>query len=158
MHERYAAVASGDFRAVTYDPASVPVDSAVSVVSYPPGTAARGRAAPRRRRVVPHVRRARARRACGAAPTDAGPHYQSVPDPVQPSVDPGTPTRTTRCGSTSPPTATVTAGPRRTSSGGSARARRARSSSTSTPRTPTAATRGRRRAAGVRGRALRVIT
>ena len=25
---------------------------------------------------------------CGAAPTAAGPHYQQVPDPVQPSVDP----------------------------------------------------------------------
>ena len=26
--------------------------------------------------------------ACGAAPTAAGPHYQQVPDPVQPSTDP----------------------------------------------------------------------
>ncbi|WP_345711934.1 hypothetical protein, partial [Kineococcus glutinatus] len=25
---------------------------------------------------------------CGASPQDAGPHYQQVPDPVQPSVDP----------------------------------------------------------------------
>jgi Cu-Zn family superoxide dismutase len=25
---------------------------------------------------------------CGPNPTDAGPHYQNVPDPVQPSVDP----------------------------------------------------------------------
>jgi Cu-Zn family superoxide dismutase len=26
---------------------------------------------------------------CGPNPTDAGPHYQNAPDPVQPSVDPG---------------------------------------------------------------------
>jgi Cu-Zn family superoxide dismutase len=26
---------------------------------------------------------------CGAAPADSGPHYQHVPDPVQPSTDPG---------------------------------------------------------------------
>ncbi|MFJ8041612.1 superoxide dismutase family protein [Kitasatospora sp. NPDC096147] len=28
-------------------------------------------------------------RGCGTAPGDSGPHYQDVPDPVQPSTDPG---------------------------------------------------------------------
>ena len=74
--------------AITYAPERVPVGSRASVMSLPVA----GRTA-----VVllvtglnpnshygahVHVR------PCGPAPADAGPHFQNVPDPVQPSVDP----------------------------------------------------------------------
>lgn len=73
--------------AVTYD-ARVPVGAHASVISLPIA----GRTAvlllvtglPPHARYGAHVHV----RACGPAPSDAGPHFQDVADPVQPSVDP----------------------------------------------------------------------
>ncbi|WKX70099.1 superoxide dismutase family protein [Streptomyces sp. XD-27] len=89
VHERYATVAEGAHEAVTYDAAAVPAGSAVTVLEHPvPGGGTR---------IVLRVHGVEAHRtfgahvhtkACGAQPADSGPHYQNVPDPVQPSTDP----------------------------------------------------------------------
>lgn len=82
--ESYSATA----KAVTYD-AKVPSGAKVTVVSVPTiggGTTVllklKGLLPNRAYGAHVHVKK------CGAAPADAGPHYQNVVDPVQPSVDP----------------------------------------------------------------------
>lgn len=81
---RYSPGADG----VTYDEALVPVGSDATVLSLP--IAGRTEVTLRVRGLVPHrgygvhVHQ----RPCGATGDAAGPHYQHVPDPVQPSVDP----------------------------------------------------------------------
>lgn len=82
--ESYSATA----KAVTYD-AKVPSGAKVMVVSVPTisgGTMVllklKGLLPHRAYGAHVHVKK------CGAAPADAGPHYQNVVDPVQPSVDP----------------------------------------------------------------------
>lgn len=72
---------------ITYRPDLVPVGAHAAVVSLPTtGTTVllgvRGLLPERRYGAHVHTR------ACGPAPTDAGPHFQHVVDPVQPSVDP----------------------------------------------------------------------
>ncbi|SNQ50675.1 Superoxide dismutase [Frankia canadensis] len=74
-------------RAVTYDPGMVPVGAAVGVLaSRGPrtvvGLAVHGLAPTHT--FGAHVHQ----KACGASGADAGPHYQNVSDPTQPSVDP----------------------------------------------------------------------
>jgi superoxide dismutase, Cu-Zn family len=74
--------------AVTYDEALVPTGSRATVLSIPAvgGTVVSLRVrdlVPGRRYGV-HVHQ----NLCGATGDVAGPHYQHVPDPVQPSVDP----------------------------------------------------------------------
>jgi Cu-Zn family superoxide dismutase len=79
---------SPNARAITYDPARVPVDADVAVVS----AAAAGqtltllavRGLPANQQFGAHVHT----NACGQSPEDAGPHYQHQADPRQPSVDP----------------------------------------------------------------------
>jgi superoxide dismutase, Cu-Zn family len=76
-------------RAVTYDPRVVPPGAKVLVSSWP---SADGRTTTLldvhglvpNRAYGAHVHTKR----CGPDPNDAGPHFQNVPDPVQPSVDP----------------------------------------------------------------------
>ncbi|KUJ67163.1 superoxide dismutase [Streptomyces albus subsp. albus] len=90
VYERYQPVAeSGSHDAVTYDTASVPADSRVIVLAHP--TADGGT------RIVLRLSGVQAHRTfgahvhtkpCGALPADAGPHYQNVVDPQQPSTDP----------------------------------------------------------------------
>jgi Cu-Zn family superoxide dismutase len=75
-------------RAVTYSQALVPAGATAAVVgtSGPHGTivtlAVRGLVPSRGYGAHVHTR------TCGPAPADSGPHYQNVPDPRQPSVDP----------------------------------------------------------------------
>ncbi|AOS65939.1 Cu/Zn superoxide dismutase [Actinoalloteichus hymeniacidonis] len=75
--------------AVTYESATVPVGGEVAVTSWRYGREGT--------RIILGVSGLVPNRAygahlhvepCGADPTDAGPHYQHVVDPVQPSVDP----------------------------------------------------------------------
>lgn len=75
-------------KAVTYD-AKVPSGARVTVVGVPTvggGTTVllmlKGLLPHREYGAHVHVKK------CGAAPADAGPHFQHVADPVQPSVDP----------------------------------------------------------------------
>ena len=72
----------------SYDPALVPAGSGAAVVSI--SARSRTRTLLAVHGLVPHrgygVHLHVA--PCGALPTAAGPHYQQVPDPVQPSVDP----------------------------------------------------------------------
>ncbi|MGK5636772.1 superoxide dismutase family protein [Streptomyces sp. URMC 126] len=75
--------------AVTYAPDAVPGGARVRVTERPaPGGgtrfALRLEGLPAGRTFGAHVHR----QACGPKPEDAGPHYQNVKDPVQPSVDP----------------------------------------------------------------------
>lgn len=74
--------------AVTYDEELVPVGARVVVLSVPnpAGTLTMVRVGGVKpdREYGAHVHRF----ACGADPDDAGPHFQNVTDPVQPSVDP----------------------------------------------------------------------
>ncbi|MFH8367501.1 superoxide dismutase family protein [Streptomyces sp. NPDC018031] len=89
VQERYQAVSgTGVQDAVTYDTASIPEGSRVTVLKHP--TADGGS------RVVLRIRGVEANRTfgahvhtkpCGALPADAGPHYQDVVDPKQPSTD-----------------------------------------------------------------------
>ncbi len=76
-------------KAVTYDAAKVPNGAKVTAVSVPTinkGTMVvlklKGLLSHRAYGAHVHVNK------CGAAPAEAGPHFQNVPDPVQPSVDP----------------------------------------------------------------------
>ena len=105
--------------AVTYDPALVPVGSRVAVSAKSADGTTTVRLALRglqtARRYGAHVHSA----PCGATGASAGPTYQNVVDPVQPSVDPHTPTRRTRSGSTSAPTPTGRAARRPLWTGGS---------------------------------------
>ncbi|MFD2081424.1 hypothetical protein SAMN05421678_10666 [Actinopolymorpha cephalotaxi] len=84
---RFGPVDDGG-NALTYDPALVPAGAQAAVAAYtwPFGTttvlAVTGLVPRRTYGAHVHVN------ACGAAPTDAGPHVQFVEDPVQPSVDP----------------------------------------------------------------------
>ncbi|MFD7710645.1 superoxide dismutase family protein [Streptomyces sp. NPDC059785] len=75
--------------AITYDPDSVPDGSRVMVMEHPDkdGTTVialvlKGLESDRTYGAHVHTE------PCGPAPEDAGPHYQNVKDPVQPSVDP----------------------------------------------------------------------
>lgn len=74
--------------AVTYDPRLVPVGATASVlgVSGPGGTIVtlvpKGLVPNRQYGAHVHTK------SCGRAPADAGPHYQNVVDPRQPSTDP----------------------------------------------------------------------
>ncbi|WP_171169097.1 superoxide dismutase family protein [Streptomyces sp. I05A-00742] len=75
--------------AVTYDPDAVPEGARVQVVERETSGGGtrfelRLRGLPGNRTFGAHVHR----EACGSEPEDAGPHYQHVKDPVQPSVDP----------------------------------------------------------------------
>ncbi|MGI5341618.1 superoxide dismutase family protein [Streptomyces sp. CA-181903] len=75
--------------AVTYAPDAVPGGARVRVAERPAhggGTrfVLRLQGLPAGRTFGAHVHR----QACGPKPDDAGPHYQNVKDPVQPSVDP----------------------------------------------------------------------
>ncbi|MBC2878601.1 superoxide dismutase family protein [Streptomyces sp. TYQ1024] len=75
--------------AVTYVPDAVPGGARVRVAERPAhggGTrfVLRLQGLPAGRTFGAHVHR----QACGPKPDDAGPHYQNVKDPVQPSVDP----------------------------------------------------------------------
>ncbi|MBZ4321397.1 superoxide dismutase family protein [Streptomyces huiliensis] len=75
--------------AVTYAPDAVPGGARVRVSEHPAhkgGTrfTLRVDGLPAGRTYGAHVHR----EACGPKPEDAGPHYQNVKDPVQPSVDP----------------------------------------------------------------------
>ncbi|MEU4201982.1 superoxide dismutase family protein [Streptomyces sp. NPDC045470] len=84
--------ASPTGEAVTHDPALVPEGSRVTVVEkrYGSGKDARTVVGLRLAGLVPdrtygaHVHT----KPCGPVPADSGPHYQNVPDPVQPSTDP----------------------------------------------------------------------
>ncbi|MET9228591.1 superoxide dismutase [Lentzea sp. NPDC003310] len=83
--ENYWAAA----KAVTHDAAKVPVGAKVTVVGVPTvsgGTTVllvlKGLLPNRAYGAHVHVKK------CGALPADSGPHFQNVPDPVQPSVDP----------------------------------------------------------------------
>jgi len=83
--ESYSATAE----AVTYDAAKVPIGAKVHVLGIPMpdgGTTVvlllKGLLPDRPYGAHVHVKK------CGAAPADAGPHYQNVVDPKQPSVDP----------------------------------------------------------------------
>ncbi|MGW6449389.1 superoxide dismutase [Lentzea sp. NPDC055074] len=76
-------------KAVTYDAEKVPAAAKVTVVGVPKvsgGTSVllvlKGLLPNRAYGAHVHVKK------CGAAPADSGPHFQNVPDPVQPSVDP----------------------------------------------------------------------
>ncbi|MET9294003.1 superoxide dismutase family protein [Streptomyces sp. NPDC003077] len=90
VRAHFAASPTGE--AVTYDPALVPVGSRVAVVEKRYGTAKAGRTAVvlRLSGLLPdrtygaHVHT----KPCGPKPADSGPHYQNVPDPVQPSTNP----------------------------------------------------------------------
>lgn len=80
---------SATAKAVTYDAAKVAVGAGVTVLSVP--TVSGGtKVVLKLKGLLPH----RAYGAhvhvhkCGALPAEAGPHYQHVVDPVQPSVDP----------------------------------------------------------------------
>lgn len=80
---------SATAKAVTYDDAKVPAGAKVMVVSVPTisgGTMVllklKGLLPHRAYGAHVHVN------SCGAAPAAAGPHFQHVVDPVQPSVDP----------------------------------------------------------------------
>jgi superoxide dismutase, Cu-Zn family len=74
--------------AITYDDALVKAGSRVAVEARPDGGSTRVKLAVRGlepdRRYGAHVHT----NSCGAAPADAGPHFQHEADPVQPSVDP----------------------------------------------------------------------
>ncbi|MFC7220578.1 superoxide dismutase family protein [Streptomyces polyrhachis] len=74
--------------AVTYDMELVPAGAYIAVAQMSAGRASVVRLAVDGllpdRRYGAHVHT----RPCGALPQDSGPHYQRVPDPVQPSVDP----------------------------------------------------------------------
>jgi Cu-Zn family superoxide dismutase len=82
--EKFSATAE----AVTYD-AKVPEGAKVTVLGVPT-VGGRTTVLLKLKGLLPnraygahvHVKK------CGAAPADAGPHYQNVADPVQPSVDP----------------------------------------------------------------------
>ncbi|MFI2235028.1 superoxide dismutase family protein [Streptomyces chrestomyceticus] len=84
--------ASPTGEAVTHDPALVPEGSRVTVVEkrYGSGKDARTVVGLRLAGLLPdrtygaHVHT----KPCGPKPADSGPHYQNVPDPVQPSTDP----------------------------------------------------------------------
>ncbi|MCK2236581.1 MULTISPECIES: superoxide dismutase [unclassified Crossiella] len=85
---RFAPYAEGA-KAVTHDPKLVPVGAGVTVAATHVrrgGTlvllGVRGLVPGRTYGAHAHTK------PCGAAPADSGPHYQSVLDPVQPSVDP----------------------------------------------------------------------
>lgn len=73
---------------LTYDPELVPAGAGITVVEVARDGGTRMRLSLTGllpgRTYGAHVHT----RPCGAAPDDAGPHYQDVPDPVQPSVDP----------------------------------------------------------------------
>lgn len=75
-------------RAVTYNRRLVPVGAGVQITSSSEGemTVTRltlhGLAPNRAYGAHAHTNR------CGPNPADSGPHYQNMPDPVQPSVDP----------------------------------------------------------------------
>ncbi|KAB7845046.1 superoxide dismutase family protein [Streptomyces mobaraensis NBRC 13819 = DSM 40847] len=92
---RDAVTVAGTFRkrsggaAVTYVPAAVPEGARVRVAERPAHGGRtrfvlRLQGLPAGRTFGAHAHR----RACGPKPDDAGPHYQNVKDPVQPSVDP----------------------------------------------------------------------
>ncbi|GLZ39537.1 superoxide dismutase [Actinokineospora sp. NBRC 105648] len=74
--------------AVTYDPAKVPVGARAAVAPFVAGRntvvilLVHGLLPNRHYGAHVHVK------PCGALPADAGPHFQNVADPVQPSVDP----------------------------------------------------------------------
>ncbi|WP_031468501.1 superoxide dismutase family protein [Sciscionella sediminilitoris] len=75
--------------ASTYDPALVPPGSSAGAARFAPGTGGttvvfgvRGLVPDRAYGAHVHTK------ACGATGEAAGPHFQNVPDPVQPSVDP----------------------------------------------------------------------
>ncbi|GLZ31425.1 hypothetical protein Lesp02_36130 [Lentzea sp. NBRC 105346] len=83
--EKYSAKA----KAVTYNAELVKAGAHVTVLSIPTidgkttvGIRVKGLVANRVYGTHVHVKK------CGALPADAGPHYQNVADPVQPSVDP----------------------------------------------------------------------
>ncbi|WP_244409356.1 superoxide dismutase family protein [Streptomyces albofaciens] len=90
VRAHFAASPTGE--AVTYDQALVPEGSRVTVVEkrYGSGKDARTAVSLRLSGLVPdrtygaHVHT----KPCGPKPNDSGPHYQNVPDPVQPSTDP----------------------------------------------------------------------
>jgi Cu-Zn family superoxide dismutase len=70
-----------------YDGDAVPATAALALVSSSAGrtrTVLTARGLLPRRTYGAHLHT----RACGADPAAAGPHYQRVPDPVQPSTDP----------------------------------------------------------------------
>ncbi|MBL7489300.1 superoxide dismutase family protein [Frankia sp. AgB1.9] len=79
---------SQDAKAITYDPARVPVDADVAVVSAQAAghtvTVLAVRGLPPNQHFGAHVHQ----NACGQSPEDAGSHYQHQVDPKQPSVDP----------------------------------------------------------------------
>lgn len=87
-----AAAAAQPYRpdggAVTYDPALVPVGAQLATFAISgkqSGTvllSVQGLLPQRQYGAHVHVK------ACGPNPADSGPHFQNVPDPVQPSVDP----------------------------------------------------------------------
>ena len=74
--------------AVTFDQEAVPVGARARVTSSASGTGTRVtlevRGLQPDRTYGAHVHT----KPCGSKPEDAGPHYQNVADPVQPSVDP----------------------------------------------------------------------
>ncbi|WP_459642125.1 superoxide dismutase [Kineococcus sp. NUM-3379] len=88
LHAVAAFDPAGTAGAYTYDPALVPAGARAAVVSVSGRERTRtllavhGLVPDRAYGVHLHVN------PCGAAPADAGPHYQQVPDPVKPSVDP----------------------------------------------------------------------
>ncbi len=88
LHGLGAPNAAGAGGAYSYDAERVPSSARVAVLSV---------SGPRRTRTFLFVHGLRPGQAygahlhtnaCGASPAAAGPHYQQVPDPVQPSTDP----------------------------------------------------------------------
>jgi superoxide dismutase, Cu-Zn family len=75
-------------QAITYDQAKVPVGSSAMVIHFSTGRSTvvalfvHGLVPHRHYGAHVHVNQ------CGPLPADSGPHFQNVPDPVQPSVDP----------------------------------------------------------------------
>ncbi|WP_054055877.1 superoxide dismutase [Alloactinosynnema sp. L-07] len=79
---------SPDAKAVTYDQVKVPVGSRATAIRFSTGRGTavlllvHGLLPNRHYGAHVHVK------PCGPLPADAGPHFQNVPDPVQPSLDP----------------------------------------------------------------------
>ncbi|PZS34576.1 MAG: superoxide dismutase [Pseudonocardiales bacterium] len=77
-------------QAITYDPTKVPLGSGVVVISVPDSSTGGTTILLAVTGLLPnHQYGAHAHKnPCGSKPENAGSHYQNVPDPIQPSVDP----------------------------------------------------------------------
>jgi len=73
---------------VTYRPDAVPVGARATVLSVPVARTTTVVLVVRGLTPHQHYGAHVHTRPCGPAPTDAGPHYQNVVDPIQPSTDP----------------------------------------------------------------------